>query len=114
MVTVLQQVYFQNKKQQAFLSLIVLNIFQQCILPGINAKSSYDHLIKSQYTKEISSLVLLVSQQKKLFCEDAQRSQIICFSLCLTALAKYHNLRKGLPFVKVKRKCVCIYINKSN
>lgn len=65
MVTVLQQVYFQNKKQQAFLSLIVLNIFQQCILPGINAKSSYDHLIKSQYTKEISSLVLLVSQQKK-------------------------------------------------
>lgn len=70
-VTVLQQVSFQNtpkkkkkKRQQAFLSLIVLNIFHQCILPGNNAKSSYDHLIKTQCTKEISSLVLQVSQQK--------------------------------------------------
>ncbi len=59
-------VFSKQKHQQAFLSPIVLNIFHQCILPGINAKSSYDHLIKSQYTKEISSLVLLVSQQKNL------------------------------------------------
>lgn len=89
MMTVFQQVSFKKKKhtkkhQQAFLSLIVLNLFHQCMLPGNNAKSSYDHLIK-HYTKDISSLVLLVSQQKSKFCfknEDAQKKpDYLLFSL---------------------------------
>lgn len=90
LMKVLQQVSIKNKKklQQVFLSLTVLNLSHQCILPRNNAKSSYDHLIKTQYTKEISSLVLLVSQQQQknihFKIKDAQRSQITCFSqMCL-------------------------------
>lgn len=78
MMKVLQQVSIQNKKklQQAFLSLIVLNLSLQCILPGNNAKSSNYHLIKTIHKREFQ---FSISTKSK----DAQISQIICFLKCV-------------------------------
>lgn len=91
---VLHQASIQNKKklQQAFLSLIVLNLSHQCILPGNNAKSSYDHLIKTQYTKDFQFSIASIPTKKIFVLKSKMHKKpdyLLFSNVFLTSPAKY-------------------------
>lgn len=109
---VLQQVSIHNKKklQQAFLSLIVLNLSHQCILPGNNAKSSYGHLIKTQYTKDFQFSIASIPTKNICFkIKDAQEARLFAFLKCVfdfTGNISY-SMRKGISLLSTLNGIVC-------